>query len=96
MDGEIFYFFYKILAKATVTRYYRSRTIQRKRKFNFIIECLMERKINASSQESFVVSAALVDADNEVKNSSLGFFQNVDLSLFVSMNLYFSPQERGI
>ena len=57
---------HKIAAEATVTRKFRTKAIQRKRKFIMNVECLMKRELSASSTASFTVASALVTANEEV------------------------------
>jgi len=71
---------YKVNAEATVTRNFRS-TVQRKRKFIFSLECLMERAITATSDQSWTVAAALIEA-NEVDAAKNTFVFTATLKFY--------------
>jgi len=64
-NDDVDYIRYLLDAEAIVTRKFRTGKIQRKRKFTFKIECLLERAVSASSTESFTVATALINANEQ-------------------------------
>lgn len=72
---------YSVTAEATVTRSFRTGIVQRKRKFVFSLECLMEREITKTSDQGYTVLAALITA-NEVDAATNNFAFSATLKFY--------------